>query len=632
MRQLEIMLSAPPATALGWALVNFLWQGAAIAAALAVVLALLRRRAPEARYAACCIAMALMMAAPVATFLIIVAGRSGPAIATGGTGLAGLATPAFADRLSALVPALTALWLAGVAVFQARMLLHWWTARRLSRRGTRAAPDSWQRTVAELASRIGVRRAVAVLESSIAAVPMMIGWLRPVILVPASAVTGLSPGEMRAILAHELAHVRRHDYLVNLVQAVFESLLFYHPAVWWLSDRLRVEREYCCDDIAVAVGGSALHYARALAALDDLRGGDYRPALASTGGTLMSRIQRLLGVETNAPRRPGGVIAAMATTAAVVAVASTVALARPAEPPTARADVPFGPDAHALHEHFDLVAVLEAHDAAETEFIAALRDAGLDDESLMIVFETIGTDPDLVRAVHHHAQREHLIDSHLKAIHEEIAAAVAEGRMSEAEARERLDAARAKLHAGFERRRAQGGARDEPFGDAELGRARARIMDEVAAGHMTKEEAAMKLDDLRARIVEKVKLRRNRHREVFEIFEARMAEAQAEVEDLVAAGEITEEQAEERLQQVRREMHEKLQARFGPPPELKEKLAAIHEQVERELDAGLITEQEARKRLDAARRALHEHLLHEIMHDYNEFIEEQPAPAGAGAR
>src|SRR5205814_3969509 len=101
--------------------------------------------------------------------------------------------------------------------------------------------------------------------------PCVLGWLKPIILVPISATTGLSPQQIEGILAHELAHVRRNDYLVNLAQTVVETVLFYHPAVWWISRTIRQEREHCCDDIAAQTAGDARGYARALVAMEELR-------------------------------------------------------------------------------------------------------------------------------------------------------------------------------------------------------------------------------------------------------------------------------------------------------------------------------------------------------------------------
>ena len=129
--------------------------------------------------------------------------------------------------------------------------------------------------------------------------------MKPVVLLPASALAGLTPQQLEAILAHELAHIRRHDYLVNLLQTLVETLLFYHPAVWWLSRRIRIERENCCDDLAVSLCGDPCTYARALADLEALRGPARSLAMAANGGSLLQRVRRLLGAPTSRRTRPG---------------------------------------------------------------------------------------------------------------------------------------------------------------------------------------------------------------------------------------------------------------------------------------------------------------------------------------
>jgi len=172
----------------------------------------------------------------------------------------------------------------------------------MTRRATRPVDEGWELALIRLRRRLGIEHAVTLLESSMAPVPAVVGWLRPVILVPASAFAGLTPQQLEAILAHELAHVRRHDYLVNLLQAAVETLLFYHPAVWWVSSQVRQERESCCDDLAVSVCGDRLGYARALAALEGLR--TPRLALGADGGSLLRRIRRLAGVPETAGGAP----------------------------------------------------------------------------------------------------------------------------------------------------------------------------------------------------------------------------------------------------------------------------------------------------------------------------------------
>jgi BlaR1 peptidase M56/Bacterial type II and III secretion system protein len=138
-------------------------------------------------------------------------------------------------------------------------------------------------------------RPVRLLQSALVEVPTVIGWLRPVILLPASCVTGLTPRQLESIIAHELAHIRRHDYLVNILQSAVETLLFYHPAVWWVSRRVREERELCCDDLVVEVCGDRVGYARALATLEELRPASAQFALAAAGAPLLQRIRRLAG-------------------------------------------------------------------------------------------------------------------------------------------------------------------------------------------------------------------------------------------------------------------------------------------------------------------------------------------------
>jgi len=193
------------------------------------------------------------------------------------------------------------------------------------------AAAAWIETVEGLIQRLQVSRPVRLYTSAIAEVPMVIGLVRPYILFPVSTVTGLSESQLRAVLAHELAHIRRHDYLVNLLQTAVETLLFYHPAVWWLSRRVRQEREHCCDDLAVEVCGDVMEYAGALAQLEELRGCTSEPALAATGGDLLARIRRLTGQssEKSRDRIPGplGVTLAVAVVlGAAIGVGRTPAI------------------------------------------------------------------------------------------------------------------------------------------------------------------------------------------------------------------------------------------------------------------------------------------------------------------
>src|SRR5205807_2321537 len=188
-------------------------------------------------------------------------------------------------------------------------LASWMMARRLRRRGVCRAPDLWQQRLDQLGARLRLSRPVALLESCLADVPVVIGYLRPVILMPVGLLAGLPAGQIEAILLHELAHVRRYDYLVNLLQIFVEGLLFHHPAVWWISGVIRGQRENCCDDLVVAVKGGAYEYAAALAALEQHREAVRETALAATGGSLMKRIRRLLPQPLDQPEAPRAALA-----------------------------------------------------------------------------------------------------------------------------------------------------------------------------------------------------------------------------------------------------------------------------------------------------------------------------------
>lgn len=332
--------------ALGWALVHSLWQDALAAAALTSFLAILPPRAAQTRYVLATATLLLMLALPLATALRLrdapppplgratagvptAVAPAAPANAPSGTVVSeptatpytageSPAAPSLAGRIrTAIEPALPGIvfvWLGGVLALSLRLTSGWLGARRLGTTGTRPVPDSCRRALARLVARLRITRPVRIFESALVQVPAVIGWLRPVVLLPASALTGLTPLQLDALLAHELAHVRRHDYLVNVLQSVVETLLFYHPAVWWVSRRVREEREHCCDDLAVAVCGDAHFYATALLGMEQLRFGTPAFALAATGrsgSSLMARIRRLVAPTPTEifPRWIAGVVA-----------------------------------------------------------------------------------------------------------------------------------------------------------------------------------------------------------------------------------------------------------------------------------------------------------------------------------
>jgi beta-lactamase regulating signal transducer with metallopeptidase domain len=307
--------------ALTAALLHFLWQGVAVAFLLWVALVALRNRSAQARYAAGLAALALLALAPVVT--AVVEYRT-PAtfvaevlpVTTAAVSLT-VAAPASMQPASAAglwVARLQAwalpLWSFGVLLFALRVV---WGCGRISlmrRRATPAASDLIAR-VAEIGSRLGLAQPARVLMSAFEGSPSVVGWFRPVILLPPATLLGLTPEQLEAVLAHELAHIRRHDSLVNAAQILVETLLFYHPAVWWTSAQIRKERELCCDDLAVSACGDALSYARALTRLERLRVTEPALALGSVGGPLAYRIRRLMGAvrRDDSPSKLPGLLA-----------------------------------------------------------------------------------------------------------------------------------------------------------------------------------------------------------------------------------------------------------------------------------------------------------------------------------
>lgn len=299
MRFLEIWVETPLAQAVGWTLLHSLWEGAAISATLAA--ALMTARSARARYAAACVAMLVMLGGIGLTLVRL--------IPEGTYSLGTLGTPAhpvwnvrtdmevtgpLGPRLAAIVPWLAPFWVVGVWIFAFRQVAGWISVCGLRRRGVCCAPEGWQKELGRLSAQLRVSRPILLLESCLADVPMVVGHLRPAILMPIGLLTGLPAGQMEAILLHELAHIRRCDYLVNVLQRSAECLLFYHPAAWWISRVIRAERENCCDDVVVATRGNAQEYAFALAALEQNRWSGRQAAMAGTGGSLVKRIRRLL--------------------------------------------------------------------------------------------------------------------------------------------------------------------------------------------------------------------------------------------------------------------------------------------------------------------------------------------------
>jgi uncharacterized protein (TIGR03435 family) len=329
----------------GWVLVHFVWQGTALAIAAALLFHICRRQGSGVRYGIACGALVAMLATVAATAAAIdPTGNAKPPRHTVQVWLARQnpdnatvphlpihvsAQPPGAQfssaRVEALFPWIISAWLAGVAVLLARSAGAWWRVRALHQLALRSASSPWQTAGDRIAARLGIAQVVRIVELPHIDMPFVLGCLRPIVVLPIAALSQLNAAQVEAILAHELAHVRRHDYLVNLLQTLAETLFFYHPAVWWLSARIRDEREHCCDDVAVDVCGDRVSYAEALTELESWRTGGMSLVPAATGGSLLIRIRRILHGDVTSQSQTSQWAVAIVLLVGVLATAATVA-------------------------------------------------------------------------------------------------------------------------------------------------------------------------------------------------------------------------------------------------------------------------------------------------------------------
>jgi beta-lactamase regulating signal transducer with metallopeptidase domain len=285
------------APALASALLHSLWQDALLGVAATLMLAALARSSAASRHNVAMLMLLAMVAVPASTFLGFWQ-RSALEINDGW--LPAVSAPrmdgagSFVQASSPWAVAAALLWLAGVGLMLLRRFGGWRLVAALDRRPFERLPADWQRRVDALRLALGISRGVAVRLSIDVAAPFTARLLRPVIWLPLSLLTRLPREQVEALLAHELAHIARMDWLWNSLQCVVEALLFFHPAAWWLGRRIRLEREHACDDRAVAACGDPIALAEALTHLERHRMPVPRLVLAAQGGSLMQRITRLL--------------------------------------------------------------------------------------------------------------------------------------------------------------------------------------------------------------------------------------------------------------------------------------------------------------------------------------------------
>ena len=413
---------------LGWTLLHFVWQGTALAALAAAAMATFRR--PAVRYSIGLAALGLMLIAPMATFFYYTHQPSTSTEFVKSSSLAAAAWPIARDRTAAsdtttsatartidVFPWLVECWLVGVALFSLRSAAGFFLLERKRRLHSTVVEDRVLEICYTLQDRLGIGRAIQYMESAWLQTPAVIGWFRPIVFLPLSALTGLSEDQLRSVIAHELAHIRRLDAFVNVFQICVETLLFYHPAVWWLNKRIRAEREHCCDEIAVTICGNAVEYARALTLMEEWRSAPVL-AMAANSGALSERIMHLLGLNGGDGRRKIGFAGSILflTTALLagnalfgiaypkpVAFASTrpiqrlfqsaIPQAQPARPAT---------PAPVAKPSAGQSAQPSEHPVSAQSYIDGMKSAGMNDLSAddLIALKIQGVTPEYVRAIH----------------------------------------------------------------------------------------------------------------------------------------------------------------------------------------------------------------------------------------
>jgi beta-lactamase regulating signal transducer with metallopeptidase domain len=297
-------------------------------------------------------------------------------------------------------------WLAGVACFGLRGVGGLFLLERMSRRESLSLSGKLHDLCLGLQTRLGVRRAIRYCRCAWLEAPAVIGWFRPVVFLPITALTGLSESQLQAVIAHELAHIKRFDSFVNGFQVVVETLLFYHPAVWWLSRHIRTERENCCDDMAIMLCGDVVEYARALALMEEWR---VAPAIAMAAnrGPLSDRIMRLLGIKhlRSDLRGVGLMAAALCLSVALVAMHAIFGItervsvqATPTPVPAAKPQ-PSGQAAPSAKSFPARTTVPGKAPIPAGSYIEAMKSAGLGDLSVgeLVALKIQGVTPEYVQ-------------------------------------------------------------------------------------------------------------------------------------------------------------------------------------------------------------------------------------------
>lgn len=310
----NINISDSLTDALGWTIIHSLWQGLVIGLIAYMVLRIWKRHNPQFKYMVGLLALVAILVSTIITFLheyhpeqVIseTVGMTTPEgifketiNITGDETLitSHMSVAAIQQKIPAAFPWITSIWLLGVVILSIRFAGGFILVSRYRRKEISSLPSYLEERFRRLMRRAGITRKINLKLSGKVLVPTVIGVLRPMVLIPAGIISLMPLEQLDSILAHEIAHIRRYDFLINIFQSLMEALFFYHPVVWMLSESVRREREKCCDDFAVSVSGKTSVYARALTGLSEIQLRAASPAVALTGNRnqIIHRVERLI--------------------------------------------------------------------------------------------------------------------------------------------------------------------------------------------------------------------------------------------------------------------------------------------------------------------------------------------------
>lgn len=371
--------------ALGWTMIHSLWQGFAVAIIMGLAMIVLQKKSAKVRYEIAWFSLFLIFVLSLSTFIYLYDAAAGGA-ALGGTITTIIAEGGFVVEPTNVVqpffhkvilyfnehlPLIVTLWLVGMVFFLLRLLGGLAYIERLKNQRQHPLQEKWQRTFETLLAKFPMKKAVSVAESSLAKVPMVIGYAKPIILFPLGTVNQLTHQEVEAVLAHELAHIYRNDYLLNIIQSLIETIFYYHPAVWWISANIRTERENCCDDIAIQLCGNSLTYVKALVSLEEIQPAPSLAMSFSSGkkNQLLNRVKRIL----NQPQNKFNIMEKFTATCflLIALLLFSVSATQPEESKTSQEIIEEEIPLHELESEVQSVenVLIEEHPQAETDTI-----------------------------------------------------------------------------------------------------------------------------------------------------------------------------------------------------------------------------------------------------------------------